>query len=44
MAEALGTLHTRGMGLFHGWWWSVSPKLFFDVMAAPIPNIMDVSL
>jgi hypothetical protein len=43
-AEALGTMHTRGRGLLWGWWWSVGPKLVFDHMAAPAPEIMDGSL
>jgi hypothetical protein len=28
------------MGYFEGDWWPVSPKLFFDQMAAPVPEIM----
>jgi hypothetical protein len=44
MAEALGTVHIRGWGLIRGWWWPVSPKLLFDQMAAPIPEIMGGSL
>jgi hypothetical protein len=30
MAEALGTVHTRGRGLLRGWWWPVGSKLVFD--------------
>jgi hypothetical protein len=29
MAEALGTVHTRGRGLLQGWWWSVGPEIGF---------------
>jgi hypothetical protein len=31
MAEALGTMHTRGMGLLRGWWWTVVTKLAFTI-------------
>jgi hypothetical protein len=44
MSEALRTVHTRGSGLLWGWWWLVGPKLFFDQIAAPVPEIMDGSL
>jgi hypothetical protein len=44
MAEALGTVHTRGRGLLQGWWWPIGPKLVFDKMAVPVPEIMDSSL
>jgi hypothetical protein len=43
-AEALGTVHMRGRRLLRGRWWSVSAKLVFDQMAAPVPEIMDASL
>jgi hypothetical protein len=42
MAEALGTVHTRGWGLLRGWWWTVGLKLVFYKLAAPVPKIMDV--
>jgi hypothetical protein len=32
----------RRRGLLRGWWWPVGPKLVFDQMAAPVPEIMDV--
>jgi hypothetical protein len=41
MAELLGTMHTHGMGLLQGWWWPKVPRLVFDQMAAPVPEIMD---
>jgi hypothetical protein len=41
MAEALGTVHTRGRGLLRGRWSPVGPKLVFDQMAEPVPEIMD---
>jgi hypothetical protein len=44
MAEALRTVHTRGMKLLWGWWWPEGPKLGFDKMAGPVPEIMDGSL
>jgi hypothetical protein len=44
MAEALGTVHTRGRELFRGLWWLVGPKLVFDLMGAPVPEIMGGSL
>jgi hypothetical protein len=43
MAGPLETAHTRGMGLLRGRWWPVVPMLVFDQMAAPVPEIMDVS-
>jgi hypothetical protein len=42
MAEALGTVHTRGRGLLRGRWWAVGPKLAFDQMAASVSEIMDM--
>jgi hypothetical protein len=44
MAEAWGTVHTLGKGLLRGWWWPVGPKLVFDQMAAPVPEIINGSL
>jgi hypothetical protein len=44
MAETLRTVHKRGRGLLRGWWWEVGPKLVFDQMASPVPEIMDGSL
>jgi hypothetical protein len=44
MAEKLGTVHTRGRKLLRGWRWPVGPKLVFDQMVAPVPEIMDSSL
>jgi hypothetical protein len=42
MAEALEAVHTCRMGLLRVWWWPVGPKLIFDQMAAPVPEIMDI--
>jgi hypothetical protein len=44
MAEALETVHTHGRGLLRGWWCPIGPKLFFNQMAAPVPELMDCSL
>lgn len=41
MAEALGTVHACERGLLRGWWLLVGPKLVFDHMAEPVPEIMD---
>jgi hypothetical protein len=41
MAETLGKVHTRRRALFQGQWWRVRPKLVFNQMAAPVPEIMD---
>jgi hypothetical protein len=35
-------MHAEG-GLLRGRWWPVGPKLVFDQMAAPVPEIMDGS-
>jgi hypothetical protein len=43
MAEALGTVRTRGSGLLRGWWWPVGLKLHFGHMVAPVQEIMDGS-
>jgi hypothetical protein len=43
MAEALGTVHVCGMGLFRERWWPVGRKLAYGQMAAPVPEIMDNS-
>jgi hypothetical protein len=40
--KGLGKVHMGGRGLHRGWWWPVGPKLVFDQMAAPVPEIMDV--
>jgi hypothetical protein len=34
-------VHTRGRRLVRRWWWPVGPKLVFDQMAAPVPEIKD---
>jgi hypothetical protein len=34
IAEALGTMNTRGKRLLRGWLWPVDPKLGFDQLAA----------
>jgi hypothetical protein len=44
MVEALGTVLTSGRELFRGWWWPMGPKLVFDHIAAPVPEIMYGSL
>jgi hypothetical protein len=44
MAEALGKVHARRRGLVRQWWWPEGPKLVFDQMAAPVPEIMNGSL
>jgi hypothetical protein len=33
--------HTRGRGVLQGSWWPVDPKLVFDQIASPVPEIMD---
>jgi hypothetical protein len=43
MAEALRMVHTCGRVLLRWWRWPVNPKLVFDQMAAPVPEIMDTS-
>jgi hypothetical protein len=43
MGELLGMVHMCRMGLLWGWWWPVDPKLVFDQMTAPAPEIMDQS-
>jgi hypothetical protein len=40
MAEALGTVHTRGGELVG----PIGPKLVFDQMAVPVPEIVNNSL
>jgi hypothetical protein len=37
-------VHTRRRRLLPGRWWPVGPKLVFDQMADPIPEIMEHSL
>jgi hypothetical protein len=37
-------VHTRGGRLLLWSWWPVGPKLHFDQMTAPVPEIMDDSL
>jgi hypothetical protein len=44
MSETLGTVHTRGRGLLRRWWWPDRPKVSFDQMAAPVPEIKDSTL
>jgi hypothetical protein len=44
MVEELEMVHTCGRALLQGRWWPVGPKLVFDQMAAPVPEIMDGSL
>jgi hypothetical protein len=44
MAEALRKVHTCGIGLLGGLLWQVGPKLVFDEMSAPVPEIMNGSL
>jgi hypothetical protein len=43
MAEALGTVHTRGRRLLRRLWWPIGPKLVFVQMAAQVREIMDIS-
>jgi hypothetical protein len=43
MTEAMGTMRTCRRGLFRRWWWSVGPKLVFDQMEEPVPEIMNSS-
>jgi hypothetical protein len=40
MAEVLGMVYTHGRGLLRGWWWPLGPKLIFNQMAAPVPEII----
>jgi hypothetical protein len=35
-------IHAEG-DYFRGWWWAVGPKLVFDQMATPVPEIMDTT-
>jgi hypothetical protein len=44
MAQALRAVHSSGRELLRGLWWTMAPKLVFDQMAAPVPEIMDGSL
>jgi hypothetical protein len=39
MIEALEKMHTHGRGLLRGEWWLAGPKLVFEQMAAPVPEI-----
>jgi hypothetical protein len=41
MVEVLGTVHTRRKALLRGRWCPIGPKLGFDQMVAPVPEIMD---
>jgi hypothetical protein len=43
-AEALETVHTRRRGLFWVWWWPAGLKLICHQMAAPVLEIIGVSL
>jgi hypothetical protein len=38
------SVHTRGRRLLQGRLWPAGPKLVFDQMAAPVPEIMDDTL
>jgi hypothetical protein len=44
MAEALGSVQTRGRGLLRGWWWLIGPKLVFDQMATNVSESMWILL
>jgi hypothetical protein len=44
MAEAMRKVHTCGRDLLRRQWWPVGPKLVFDQMPTPVPEIMDGSL
>jgi hypothetical protein len=44
MAECLETEHTCGRGPLRRWLWPVGPKLVFEQMAAPVPEVMNGSL
>jgi hypothetical protein len=41
MVEVLGMVNTHRKGLLRGRWWLVGPRLIFDQVAAPVPEIMD---
>jgi hypothetical protein len=40
----VGTVNVHGRGLPWRRWWRVGPKLFFDQMAAPVPEVVSYSL
>jgi hypothetical protein len=37
----LERMYAHGMRLLRGWWWPTGPKLVFDQIATPVPEIMD---
>jgi hypothetical protein len=41
MTEVLETVHKGGKELLRGLWLPIGPKLGFDRMTAPVPEIMD---
>jgi hypothetical protein len=43
MAEALGTVHMREMALLRWGWRPVDPKLVFDQITEPVPEIIDTT-
>jgi hypothetical protein len=43
ITETLGTVHTCGMGLLRGLRWPLGRKLVFEQIAAPVPEIVDIS-
>jgi hypothetical protein len=36
-------LHTHAKGPLWGWWWPVDPKLIFEQLVTPVPEIIDDS-
>jgi hypothetical protein len=40
--SGVGTVRTLRKGLLRGWWWTLGPKLVFNHLATPVPEIMDV--
>jgi hypothetical protein len=43
MTEMLAMACVCGRALFRGWCWPLGPKLVFDLMAAPVLEIMDMN-
>jgi hypothetical protein len=43
MAEALGMMHAGGRGLLQGRWWTGGPKLVYNQIGAPVPEIMNTT-
>jgi hypothetical protein len=37
----MGIVHMHGRGIFQRQWWLVGPKLLFEQVAAPVPEIID---